>query len=174
MEERDSALCCCEYWNTQGERSHLLGLCCDCEAVDRAADSLVSGEAIEASSILSILATVEDRLRIPYRGGATRFPIGRVLPVVLLPLLLHLASLHPLLLLLSSLLLPLTLLSAVRLLRYRPQVCTRQVASWSKSLFNSTIPPRHSFSSTGPTPQLFGYYGSMRCSWWASFGISLR
>ena len=34
----------------------------------------------QASSILSILATVEDRLRIPYRGGATRFPIGHSSP----------------------------------------------------------------------------------------------
>ena len=31
-------LCCCEYENSQGERSNILACCCDCEAFDQAAD----------------------------------------------------------------------------------------------------------------------------------------
>ena len=27
-------LCCCEYVNVDGERSHILAVCCDCEAID--------------------------------------------------------------------------------------------------------------------------------------------
>ncbi len=33
----EDPLCCCEYRNRRGERAHLLGLCCDCEEVDRSA-----------------------------------------------------------------------------------------------------------------------------------------
>ncbi len=33
----EDPLCCCEYRNRRGERAHLLGLCCDCEDVDRSA-----------------------------------------------------------------------------------------------------------------------------------------
>ena len=31
-------LCCCEYINMHGEKTHILGICCDCEALDETFD----------------------------------------------------------------------------------------------------------------------------------------
>jgi len=118
----DNGLCCCEYLNADGERSHILALCCDCEAVDKAADGLFAGQGLSDSSVGEILTVIEDRLRLPFKGGALRLPLGKVLPVILLPSLLYIASLHPLLLLFSSLLLPVLFFVALRLLfKHRPQ-----------------------------------------------------
>ena len=36
--EEEGALCCCEYMNRHGERSHVAACCCDCEDVDDACD----------------------------------------------------------------------------------------------------------------------------------------
>ena len=46
-----SGLCCCEYHTCQGERAHLLQLCCDCEALDSAVDSLVSGRGVKSDTV---------------------------------------------------------------------------------------------------------------------------
>ena len=81
--EEGGGLCCCEYWGEAGERQHLLGLCCDCEAVDRAGDALLTGGSVDTQTVRQILDTVEDRLRLPWRGGAVRIPLGWVLPVIL-------------------------------------------------------------------------------------------
>jgi hypothetical protein len=35
-----SPLCCCEYWNIQQERSHILGCCCNCEDLDESVERL--------------------------------------------------------------------------------------------------------------------------------------
>ena len=67
-----SGLCCCEYVNSEGERSHLLALCCDCQALDSAVDSLVSGGSVDRERVRSIIDTVEERLRIPWPGGAVK------------------------------------------------------------------------------------------------------
>lgn len=37
-EEEEEALCCCEYVNRFGERSHVAACCCDCEDLDDACD----------------------------------------------------------------------------------------------------------------------------------------
>ena len=37
------ALCFCEYENADGERSHMLQCCCDCQALDEAFVRSVSG-----------------------------------------------------------------------------------------------------------------------------------
>jgi len=121
-QDEDNGLCCCEYLNADGERSHILALCCDCEAVDKAADGLFAGQGLSDSSVGEILTVIEDRLRLPFKGGALRLPLGKVLPVILLPSLLYISSLHPLILLLSSLLLPVLFIVALRLLfKHRPQ-----------------------------------------------------
>ena len=45
-------LCCCEYTNVHGERSHLCGLLCDCNEVDDAFDKAFKGESnIKSKSI---------------------------------------------------------------------------------------------------------------------------
>lgn len=36
--EDEEILCCCEYVNWHGERSHIGACCCDCEDLDDACD----------------------------------------------------------------------------------------------------------------------------------------
>jgi palmitoyltransferase len=31
-------LCCCEYENIEGEKSHILACCCDCHSLDQIVD----------------------------------------------------------------------------------------------------------------------------------------
>lgn len=131
-QDQDIGLCCCEYVNTDGERSHLLALCCDCEAVDQAADRLLSGQGLADSSVGDIITVAEDRLRLPFKGGALKVPLGKILPLQILPFFLYISSLHPLLLLLSSLFLPLIFFAALRILfKHRPQ--TQFFLYWSYS-----------------------------------------
>jgi len=131
-QDKDIGLCCCEYVDTDGERSHLLALCCDCEAVDQAADRLLSGQGLADSSVGDIITVAEDRLRLPFKGGALKVPLGKILPLQILPFFLYISSLHPLLLLLSSLFLPLIFFAALRILfKHRPQ--TQFFLYWSYS-----------------------------------------
>jgi hypothetical protein len=37
----EDVLCCCEYFNQDGDRAHLLGLLCDCVEVDDAFDRMI-------------------------------------------------------------------------------------------------------------------------------------
>ena len=57
----DDPLCCCEYVNSKGERSHLLALFCDCAEVDDMVDRLVKGLPVPNSRNEEIMATIEDR-----------------------------------------------------------------------------------------------------------------
>ena len=57
----DDPLCCCEYVNAKGERSHLLALFCDCAEVDDMVDRLVKGLPVPNSRNEEIMATIEDR-----------------------------------------------------------------------------------------------------------------
>jgi palmitoyltransferase len=34
QEGDEDPLCCCEYIDSNGERSHILALCCDCDTLD--------------------------------------------------------------------------------------------------------------------------------------------
>ena len=54
-------LCCCEYINSQGERSHLMGLFCDCAELDDAVDRFFKGLSIPSSRPHEIMSVVEDR-----------------------------------------------------------------------------------------------------------------
>ena len=101
------------------------------------------------SSVGDIITVAEDRLRLPFKGGALKVPLGesfankswslspklisgKILPFQILPFLLYISSLHPLLLLLSSLSLPLIFFVALRILfKHRPQ--TQFFLYWSYS-----------------------------------------
>lgn len=67
LDNDDDALCCCQYVNERGQRSHLAGLLCDCQEVDDAFDrfcrgSLSSTSVPDSSTTLGcILDVVEDR-----------------------------------------------------------------------------------------------------------------
>ena len=69
----ESGLCCCEYVNSQGERSHLLALCCDCEALDSAVDTLVKGGHPSSDKIREVLDVMEERLR---KSGSQGQPVS--------------------------------------------------------------------------------------------------
>ena len=64
MGEVDDPLCCCEYINSKGERSHLLALFCDCAEVDDMVDRLVKGLPVPNSRNEEIMAAIEDRYRV--------------------------------------------------------------------------------------------------------------
>jgi len=111
-------LCCCEYMNRRAERVHVLQLCCACEEFDMAADMLVRGETVDTGACRSVLAEIDDRLRIPMLGGAYHIGIGASLPWIIMPILLLTASVSARGLALSALaLLPCMIYAHVALLR---------------------------------------------------------
>ncbi|XP_045187829.2 palmitoyltransferase ZDHHC23-B-like isoform X2 [Mercenaria mercenaria] len=93
----DDVLCCCEYRNKSGERTHLLACCCDCEALDQMADRLFRCEKIPTSLVDRFLDTVMDRCRIPgfSGGGATQVNFEIVTPIVVIPISLMLCAIGP-------------------------------------------------------------------------------
>ncbi|XP_076340252.1 palmitoyltransferase ZDHHC23-B-like isoform X4 [Tachypleus tridentatus] len=67
--QKQNVLCCCEYVNNKGERSHLMGFCCDCEALDESFDRLITCKSVRLDSCSRIMDTVADRLRLPWCDG---------------------------------------------------------------------------------------------------------
>ncbi|XP_064092251.1 palmitoyltransferase ZDHHC23-B-like isoform X2 [Macrobrachium nipponense] len=87
----DSALCCCEYINEDGERSHILAAFCNCEAVDEAFDRLITLNPVDERTTKKFWRTLSDRLRIPWRGGARQVPLDIFGAVILVPCIILLA-----------------------------------------------------------------------------------
>ncbi|OCT93624.1 palmitoyltransferase ZDHHC23 [Xenopus laevis] len=95
--ETEESLCCCEYINQNGERSHLAACLCDCEAVDEACDRWISRKSFQPEVWARALETASDRLRVPWIRGARRIDVSIIPPLVVLPAALHIAALHVLL-----------------------------------------------------------------------------
>ncbi|XP_028825987.1 palmitoyltransferase ZDHHC23-B [Denticeps clupeoides] len=93
----DEPLCCCEYLDRRGGRSHIAACCCDCEDLDEACDRWMKREPQKPDSLSQVVATVTDRLRVPWLTGAKRIDLSLLPPLILLPVLLHIAALHLLL-----------------------------------------------------------------------------
>ncbi|XP_054607168.2 palmitoyltransferase ZDHHC23-B isoform X3 [Nothobranchius furzeri] len=94
-EVEEEGLCCCEYVNRHGERSHIATCCCDCEDLDDACDRFFKREPQKPESLSQIATVVSDRIRVPWLwGGAQKLDLSIVPPLILLPALLHLAALH--------------------------------------------------------------------------------
>ena len=87
-----SPLCCCEYTNLQGQRSHILAVCCDCVDLDNSVDQCLKGNSISGEKCDIICRVVEDRIRIPWPHGARQLDFGVVIPPVVLLFSLHLAA----------------------------------------------------------------------------------
>ncbi|KAH8325520.1 hypothetical protein KR067_000615, partial [Drosophila pandora] len=88
-------LCCCEYISDKGgERSHLLGCCCNCRDFDLVCTRLVTCRPIDRRNIDGMLIAFQDRLRLPWRGGAKRISPAAVAPAFIVPLMLGLATLN--------------------------------------------------------------------------------
>uniref|UniRef100_A0A3P9KW67 Palmitoyltransferase n=1 Tax=Oryzias latipes TaxID=8090 RepID=A0A3P9KW67_ORYLA len=93
--EEEEALCCCEYVNRHGERSHIAACCCDCEDLDDAFDRFFKRDAQKPDSLSQVAAVISDRIRVPWLwGGAQKLDLSIVPPLILLPAMLHLAALH--------------------------------------------------------------------------------
>ncbi|KAE8279865.1 Palmitoyltransferase ZDHHC23 [Larimichthys crocea] len=93
--EEDETLCCCEYVNRVGERSHVAACCCDCEDLDDVCDRFLKREPQKSGSLSQVTEVFNDRLRVPwFWGGARKVDLSIIPPLVLLPALLHLAALH--------------------------------------------------------------------------------
>ncbi|KAH8298192.1 hypothetical protein KR018_010573, partial [Drosophila ironensis] len=88
-------LCCCEYVSAKGEqRSHLLGCCCNCEDFDLVCTRLVTCRSVDRVNVNGMLIAFQDRLRVPWRGGAKRISPAAVAPAFVVPLMLGLATLN--------------------------------------------------------------------------------
>ncbi|KAF7669280.1 hypothetical protein LDENG_00203130 [Lucifuga dentata] len=93
--EEDEPLCCCEYLNRHGQRSHVAACCCDCEDLDDTCDRFLKGEPQKPDSLSRVATVVTDRIRVPwFWGGAQKVDLSVIPPLILLPVLLHLAALH--------------------------------------------------------------------------------
>ncbi|XP_030625466.1 palmitoyltransferase ZDHHC23-B [Chanos chanos] len=92
--EPDDPLCCCEYVDRHGGRSHMAACCCDCEDLDEACDRWMKREPQKPDSVSRVLTVISDRLRVPWLSGARRVDLSLIPPLLLLPALLHLAALH--------------------------------------------------------------------------------
>ncbi|XP_062841578.1 palmitoyltransferase ZDHHC23-B isoform X2 [Trichomycterus rosablanca] len=95
--EPDDTLCCCEYVDRHGGRSHMAACCCDCEDLDEACDRWMKREPQKLDSLTRVTDTVSDRLRVPWISGAIKVDLSMIPPLILLPVLLHVAALHYLL-----------------------------------------------------------------------------
>nr|XP_057915565.1 palmitoyltransferase ZDHHC23-B [Doryrhamphus excisus] len=97
-QEEEDVLCCCEYINRHGERSHVAACCCDCEDLDDVCDRVFKREPQNPESLSRVAAVFSDRLRVPWLwGGAQKVDPSIIPPLLVLPVLLHLAAVHPLL-----------------------------------------------------------------------------
>ncbi|KAK7879013.1 hypothetical protein WMY93_030766 [Mugilogobius chulae] len=76
LDEEDT-LCCCEYVNGRGERSHVAACCCDCEDLDDVCDRFLKREPQKPDSLSKVAEVLTDRIRVPW-----------------LWVLLHIAALH--------------------------------------------------------------------------------
>ncbi|KTG02621.1 hypothetical protein cypCar_00003427 [Cyprinus carpio] len=95
--DQDDSLCCCEYIDRHGGRSHLAACCCDCEDLDDACDRWMKKQPQNPDSLSRVMATFTDRLRVPWISGARQVDISVIPPLILLPVFLHIAALHYLL-----------------------------------------------------------------------------
>ncbi|XP_039646111.1 palmitoyltransferase ZDHHC23-B isoform X3 [Perca fluviatilis] len=113
--EEEETLCCCEYVNRLGERSHVVACCCDCEDLDDACDRrrtlpalvilstfssstnsrFMKREPQKPESLSHVAEVFTDRIRVPWLwGGARKVDLSIIPPLILLPVLLHLAAFH--------------------------------------------------------------------------------
>ncbi|GJQ87323.1 GABPI [Trypoxylus dichotomus] len=91
----NNPLCCCEYFDLHDERNHILACCCNCQDFDEGFDSFIGGRGIPRHNHSGFMATLHDRLRIPWKGGAKRISIEVAVSFVLIPIFLLIASLSP-------------------------------------------------------------------------------
>lgn len=92
METDPSPLCCCEFRNVHGQRTHILAFCCECDELDNAVDQCLKGNRVPREKLNAIASVISDRIRIPWFNGALKVEIDAVAPSLFLAISLHFAS----------------------------------------------------------------------------------
>ncbi|XP_061484336.1 palmitoyltransferase ZDHHC23 isoform X2 [Rhineura floridana] len=108
--EMEDTLCCCEYLDRKGERSHLAACLCECEDLDECCERWLTCRSLPPGILERIADTFTDRFRLPWLRGAVKIDISLLPPIILLPVFLHVAALHFLLALVILISLPVLVL----------------------------------------------------------------
>ncbi|XP_003219252.1 palmitoyltransferase ZDHHC23 [Anolis carolinensis] len=108
--EAEETLCCCEYLDRTGERSHLAACLCDCQDLDEGCERWLTCRSLPPGMLERIADTFTDRFRLPWLRGAVKIDISLLPPIILLPVFLHVAALHFLLALVILISLPVLVL----------------------------------------------------------------
>ncbi|XP_053957340.1 palmitoyltransferase ZDHHC23-B isoform X1 [Anastrepha ludens] len=90
----NSDLCCCEYIDQENHRFHIIACCCNCEGFDKTFTDWITCRPVNQSHQRNMLLTFQDRLRIPWRGGAKQVTFGSIIPIFAIPLLISLAAIN--------------------------------------------------------------------------------
>ncbi|XP_023165503.2 palmitoyltransferase ZDHHC23 isoform X1 [Drosophila hydei] len=93
-EKETRSLCCCEYIGHDKKRFHILGCCCNCEDFDLVCTRFICCKSIERRNLDNMLIAFQDRLRLPWRGGAKRISPAALAPALIIPLMICLAALN--------------------------------------------------------------------------------
>ncbi|XP_068731952.1 palmitoyltransferase ZDHHC23-B-like isoform X1 [Montipora capricornis] len=86
-----SYLCCCEFRNVKGQRTHMLAFCCECDELDNAVDQCFKGNRVSGEECNQICLDISDRIRIPWFSGARKVKLDAVVPLLFLPVSLYFA-----------------------------------------------------------------------------------
>lgn len=90
----NSGLCCCEYIDRHNKRYHIVSCCCDCEDFDKVFTNWLTCRPIDRTRQRNMLLTFQDRLRIPWHGGAKQVTLDSIAPIFVIPLLISLAAIN--------------------------------------------------------------------------------
>ncbi|XP_014668243.1 PREDICTED: palmitoyltransferase ZDHHC23-like isoform X2 [Priapulus caudatus] len=121
-------LCCCEYINVKGDRSHIMAMCCDCEELDNIADRCLCCKDQPGNYGLFAQPCL-DRIRIPWIGGAVKVNLGMICPMFLIPSFIGLAATSCTMTVIVAVSLPIVFfLLYINFLRFHPK--SRLFCSW--------------------------------------------
>ncbi|KAJ8316434.1 hypothetical protein KUTeg_006448 [Tegillarca granosa] len=128
----EEPLCCCEYENIKGERSHILACFCDCEALDEASDACLTCRRITPGTQNKIHDDIADRCRIPgFCGqGAVKLPLDVVTPVIVIPVCLCMATMGPVMTVFVMLVMPIFMLFFYKAWRLNHKTRTKFFFAW--------------------------------------------
>ena len=130
--EDEGPLCCCEYYNINKQRTHLLTFCCECDEFDKAVDDWLKGNPQTLNRISTIIDSFTDRCRLPWIGGAQQLDTGLIFPPLVLIVLSYIACINFLLMIIVFLALPVIVL-CFYILTIRAKMKTRFFLSLSLS-----------------------------------------
>lgn len=131
-----SNLCCCEYVNRKGERSHLLACLCDCEDIDLAFDNCINCHKVQSSTMKNITATVADRCRIPWCGGsgAIQVRLDVIVPIIVVPSCILLGTIGPIMTVGALIAMPFLMFIFYRMWRRQhTKVRTKFFSTWANT-----------------------------------------